>query len=122
MKIDNILRVDLDGDGEEEVLISATNYFSQDDRVPMRSPAGELFDGVIAARRRRKSGDTGDCRRISPQGLSVRPQGGASFDAPNTYKVIATLDLDGDGKLEIVVGSNYYEGEETPFTMRSEKG
>ena len=26
VKIDNIIRVDLDGDGEEEVLISATNY------------------------------------------------------------------------------------------------
>ena len=35
-----------------------------------------------------------------------------SFDAPNAYKVIGTFDLDGDGKMEIVVGSNYYEGEE----------
>ena len=26
-------------------------------------------------------------------------------------KVIATVDLDRDGKLEVVVGSNYYEGE-----------
>src|SRR6266542_1142951 len=40
VKIESILRVDLDGDGEDEVLISATNYFSKDDRVPMRSPAG----------------------------------------------------------------------------------
>jgi FG-GAP repeat len=35
------------------------------------------------------------------------------FDAPNAYKVIAVLDLDGDGKMEIVVGSDYYEGGET---------
>jgi hypothetical protein len=26
--------------------------------------------------------------------------------------VIAILDLDGDGKMEVVVGWNYYEGEE----------
>jgi hypothetical protein len=34
----------------------------------------------------------------------------ASFNAPNTYKVIAVMDLDGDGKIEVVVGSQYYEG------------
>jgi hypothetical protein len=38
---------------------------------------------------------------------------GDSFDAPNAYKVVATLDLDGDGKLEIVVAWKYYEGEGT---------
>lgn len=36
VKIESILRIDLDGDGEDEVLISATNYFSKNDRVPMR--------------------------------------------------------------------------------------
>src|SRR5215475_13694967 len=40
VKIESILQADLDGDGEEEVLISATNYFSKDNHVPMRSPAG----------------------------------------------------------------------------------
>ena len=34
-----------------------------------------------------------------------------SFDAPNVYKVIATLDLDDDGKMVVVVASSYYEGE-----------
>jgi hypothetical protein len=36
-----------------------------------------------------------------------------SFDAPSIYKVIATLDLDGDGKMEVVIHSDYYEGGET---------
>src|SRR5215467_13281200 len=54
VKIEEILRVDLDGDGEEEVLISATNYFGKKDRVPMRSPAGSysmvLLRRVVAGR------------------------------------------------------------------------
>ena len=57
VKIDNILRVDLDGDGEEEVLISATNYFRKDDSVPMRSPAASysmvLLRRVVAEKWKR---------------------------------------------------------------------
>jgi hypothetical protein len=33
--------------------------------------------------------------------------------APNVYKIAAVLDLNGDGKLEVIVHSFYYEGGET---------
>jgi hypothetical protein len=109
VKIDSILRVDLDGDGEEEVLISAANYFGKADRVPMRSPAGSysmvLLRRVVAGKVETQlvEGEFHPKAYVSKEG---------SFDAPSIYKVIATLDLNGDGKLEVVVGSNYYEGEE----------
>jgi hypothetical protein len=108
VKIDNIVRVDLDGDGEDEVLISATNYH-KDHGVPMRSPAGSysmvLLRRMVAGKVETKLIEG----EFHPQAYVRRDD---SFDAPNAYKVIATLDLDGDGKMEIVVDSNYYEGEE----------
>jgi FG-GAP repeat len=110
VKIESILRVDLDGDGEEEVLISATNYFSKDDRVPMRSPAGSysmvLLRRVVAGKVETQLVEG----EFHPKAY-IRKED--SFDAPNTYKVIAVLDLDGDGKMEVVVASQYYEGAAT---------
>jgi len=108
VKIESILRVDLDGDGEDEVLLSATNYFDKENRVPTRSPAGSysmvLLRRVVAGKVETQLVEG----EFHPKAY-VRK--GDSFDAPNAYRVIATLDLDGDGKMEVVVGSNYYEGE-----------
>jgi FG-GAP repeat len=111
VKIDNIIRVDLDGDGEEEVLISATNYFSKDNRVPMRSPAGS-YSMVLLRRQVAGKVETQLVEgEFYPKAYPTPTEDDASFNAPNAYKVISVLDLDGDGKMEIVVGSNYYEGE-----------
>jgi FG-GAP repeat len=110
VKIDSILRIDLDGDGEEEVLISATNYFSNDERIPMRSPAGSysmvLLRRVVAGKVETQL----IVGEFYPEAYPKAAQEEGRFDAPNTYKVIAVLDLDGDGKMEIVVRSDYYEG------------
>ena len=45
-----------------------------------------------------------------------------TFNAPNEYTIDAVLDVDGDGKMEVVVGSSYYEGAETTiFTFDGTK-
>jgi hypothetical protein len=113
VKIDNIVRVDLDGDGEEEVLISATNYFSKEGRVPMRSLAASysmvLLRRVVAGKVETQL----IVGEFYPKDYPKAKQEEGRFDAPNAYKVIATLDLDGDGKMEVVIHSDYYEGGET---------
>src|SRR5215510_7209109 len=82
VKIDNILRVDLDGDGEEEALISATNYFTKDGRVPMRSPAGSysmvLLRRVVAGKVETQLVEG----EFHPKAYQAK-ENDASFDAPN---------------------------------------
>ncbi len=110
VKIENILRIDLDGDREDEVLISATNYFRKDESVPMRSPAGSYSMVIL----RRVVAGKVETQLIEgefyPKAYPKAAQEEGRFNAPNAYKVIAVLDLDGDGKMEIVVRSDYYEG------------
>ena len=115
VQITRILRVDLDGDGEEEVLISATNYFTEDKsdhsgapfpEAPIDSPRSGSYSIVIL-------------RRLAAGKVQTQLVAGELYPksdepvAPNIYQVAAVLDLNGDGKLEVIVHSFYYEGGQT---------
>ncbi len=115
VQITRILRVDLDGDGEEEVLISATNYFSEDKsdhsaapfpEAPIDSPRPGSYSIVIL-------------RRVVAGKVQTQLVTGELYSkpdepvAPNVYQIAAVLDLNGDGKLEVIVHSVYYEGGQT---------
>ena len=112
VRITRILRVDLDGDGEEEVLISATNYFTEDKsdhsaapfpEAPIDTPRPGSYSIVIL-------------RRVVAAKVQTQLVAGEVYPkpdesvAPNVYQVTAVLDLNGDGKLEVIVNSFYYEG------------
>jgi len=101
VKITKIVRVDLDGDGEDEVLISATNYFSTDG-VPSSARQGSYSCVLL---RRLVAG------KVETQLIDGEFYAKATtFSAPNAYEISAILDLDGDGKMEVVLESGYYEG------------
>ncbi|HYJ05726.1 MAG TPA: hypothetical protein VEX43_11365 [Chthoniobacterales bacterium] len=106
VRITRILRVDLDGDGEDEVLINATNYFTKDGGVPMDTPAPGSYSVVLL-------------RRVVAGKVQTELVAGELYpnkdesSPPNVYEILAVLDLNGDGKLEVIVDSQYYEGAAT---------
>ncbi|HSI12616.1 MAG TPA: VCBS repeat-containing protein [Chthoniobacter sp.] len=102
VKITKIIRVDLDGDGEDEVLISATNYLTKDGSAPSSAPAGSYSCVLV----RRTNGDRVQTQLIDGE---FYPKG-ETFNVPNWYEISAILDLDGDGKMEVILDSGYYEG------------
>ncbi|MES2598981.1 MAG: hypothetical protein V4662_26865 [Verrucomicrobiota bacterium] len=104
VKILQHLRTDLDGDGNEEVLLSATHYKTSEGLgdIPTSASAGNYS---FVALRRVIDG------KVSTQILDGEfYETSKEFNAPNMHEVSAILDLDGDGKMEVILSSEYYEG------------
>lgn len=94
-----IVRIDLEGDGQAEVLI--TGDFYQKGNMEAQTPGDYSF-----ALLRKITG--GRVRNILIDGEFFTRRG--YYDPPNTREILAVADLNGDGRMEIVLDTHYYEG------------
>jgi hypothetical protein len=97
-----IFRVDLEGDSTEEVLLSATRY------AEPSLPTVSRGDYSLVLLRQTTDEQAGDVETSLIEAQSY-PQA-EEFAAPDTFRIAGILDLNGDGVLEVVVESRYYEG------------
>jgi hypothetical protein len=107
INITQVLRIDLDGDGIEEALISATHLaeglVSSERSMAVHGKPGDysfvLLRQVVKGRVR----DNLLVEHFYPRKIEYPL-------TPYQYNVAAVLDLNGDGKMEVIVRGNYYEG------------
>jgi len=103
INIAQVMRVDLDGNGTEEVLVSAANYeFFESGGLSPQVRAGDYSLVLL--------------RQVDQGKVTTKVIAGEFFPqakkhhAPSEVKVGAILDLNGDGIMEVILCGRYYEG------------
>jgi hypothetical protein len=100
VKISQVISVDLDGDGSEEVLVSATHYAQG---LSSRASSGDYSVVFLRKMVHDKVVTTIVAGDFFPKSVE--------FGAPSEHRLAAVLDLNGDGIMEIVLFGRYYEGD-----------
>jgi len=101
VKLTQVLRVDLDGDGKEDYLVSA-NHYAEGVKAGGRIHAGDY--SMVFLQRREK----GQSQTILLEGEFFPSSKGASL--ATSLQVCGVIDANGDGGLEVVLRYKYYEG------------
>ncbi|PQV64559.1 hypothetical protein B1R32_10452 [Abditibacterium utsteinense] len=114
--ITQIWRVDLDGDGTQEVLLSATR---KDDSGQAQSIAPDSRAGDYSLVLLRKI-VRGEVKNSLLEG-DFYPRA-KKFNAPGFHRLAAVFDANGDGKMEVLLRGRYYEGDWVSlYEMHGEK-
>lgn len=111
VKIKEAFRVDLEGDGVEEVILSATYYKNG---ISSDAAVGDYSFVIV----RKAVGKAVTNHLLQGDFILKR----VDFGAPSEHHVSAIADLNGDGKMEIVLNGFYYEGDfASAFEMKNGK-
>jgi hypothetical protein len=100
--ITRILQADLEGDGVDEILISASNF---------QDPSGhmaETGDYSIVLMRKVTGNDVLTIPLVKDYYVTSLPEAEMSY--PLTYALAGALDLNQDGSLEVIVDVSRWEG------------
>lgn len=103
VRLTKAVRVDLDGDGAEELLIAATRMGGEGDFPAPSVAAGDYSLVIVRA-------NVAGVERTIELEAEYYPKA-QEFAAPNRHTLLAIADLNGDGRMEVVVDSKYYEGQ-----------
>jgi hypothetical protein len=115
VNITKVVRVDLEGDGTDEVIINATRVHRFENGSITPDPDAGDYSIVML-----RKVINGKAQTIMLD-EEYHPKA-AKFTAPNAYDLAAVLDLNGDGVMEIIVAGGYYEGDwKTVYSIKGNK-
>jgi hypothetical protein len=103
IKITQAFQIDLDGDGKQEIIIAASYYKRE---IIEEQSVGDYSFVLL---RKVVKGKWQNIL-ISGEFFTKSFMQSGEYGPPNSHKITALADLNGDGKMEIVMRSYYYEG------------